>query len=95
MVSMDMIVVRSDAVLSAQVAEETVLMSVDNGSYYTLAATSRAIWARLDQPICVRDLCDALLRTYQAPAETVEADTLAFLTYLETQRMIETRAAPE
>ncbi len=93
MVAMETIVVRSDAVLGAQVADETVLMSVENGSYYTLTATSRAIWARLDQPICVRDLCAALVQTYHAPAETVEADTLAFLSYLETQRMIETRAA--
>lgn len=92
---METIVVRSDAVLDAQVADETVLMSVENGSYYTLTATSRDIWERLRQPICVRDLCDALVEAYQAPTETVEADTLAFLNYLVAQRMIETRAAAE
>ncbi len=95
MVAMETIVVRNDAVLDAQVAEETVLMSVENGSYYTLTATSRAIWERLKQPICVRDLCDALVQAYQAPAETVAADTLEFLSYLEAQKMIETRAEIE
>lgn len=93
MVALETIVVRNDTILDANVGDETVLMSVENGQYYALTATSRAIWERLKAPVRVRDLCVNLASAYQTPLETVEADTLEFLNYLEAQKMIEVRAA--
>lgn len=93
MVALETIIVRNDTILDANVGDETVLMSVENGQYYALTATSRAIWERLKEPVRVRDLCADLAHAYQAPLETVAADTLEFLTYLEAQKMIEVRAA--
>lgn len=91
MVALETIVVRTSRILDASVGDDTVLMSVEKGEYYALAATSRAIWARLKTPVRVRDLCIDLAETYQAPLETVETDTLEFLTYLEAQNLIESR----
>ncbi|WP_395831093.1 PqqD family peptide modification chaperone [Elstera sp.] len=93
MVALETIIVRNDAILDANVGDETVLMSVENGQYYALTATSRAVWERLKQPVRVRDLCADLASAYQTPLETIEADTLEFLSYLEAQKMIEVRAA--
>ncbi len=89
MVALDTIVVRSSRILGADVGGETVLMSSEQGNYYALTATSRAIWERLETPVRVSDLCAELAATYQMPLETVEIDTLDFLGYLETQNMIE------
>lgn len=89
MVGLDTIVVRNSRILGADVGGETVLMSSEQGNYYALTATSRAIWERLETPVRVRDLCAELAATYQMPLETVEIDTLDFLGYLETQNMIE------
>ncbi len=89
MVGLETVVVRSAAILDASVGGETVLMSVETGQYYTLKVTSRAIWQRLREPVRVRDLCADLANAYQAPRDTVESDTLAFLNYLEAQNMIE------
>ena len=91
MVALETIVVRTGRILGANFGDETVLMSVEKGEYYALAATGRAIWARLETPVRVRDLCIALAETYQAPLETIEIDTLEFLTYLEAQNLIESR----
>ncbi|CCG40575.1 PqqD family peptide modification chaperone [Magnetospirillum molischianum] len=91
MVALETIVVRNDGILDANVGDETVLMSIENGQYYALTATSRAIWERLKEPVRVRDLCTDLADTYQTPLETVKTDTLEFLSYLETQKMIESR----
>ncbi len=93
MVALETIVVRNDTILDANVGTETVLMSVENGQYYALTATSRAVWERLKVPVRVRDLCADLASAYQTPLETIEADTLEFLSYLEAQKMIEVRAA--
>lgn len=88
MVALESMIVRQSDILSAQVDDETVLMHVESGAYYVLTATSRTIWERLVEPIRVRDLCAALASLYEAPLQTVEADTLAFLHYLDAQKMI-------
>jgi len=93
MVTLETIVIRGKGVLGADVGDEAVLMSVENEQYYALTATSRAIWEWLEKPVRVCDLCAALAQAYQAPLETVKTDTLAFLSYLEAQKMIESRAA--
>jgi hypothetical protein len=92
MIDPDTVIVRSDKVLDASVGGESVLMSIETGSYYAIKVTSRAIWERLDTPVRVRDLCIELADAYRAPLDTVEADTLAFLNYLEANKMIERRA---
>lgn len=95
MVALEMMVVRNDGILDANVGDETMLMSVENGQYYALTATSRAIWDRLKEPVRVRDLCTDLAETYQTPLEKVSADTLEFLSYLEAEKMIESRAGQD
>lgn len=90
MVAKNTVIVRNDAILSAAVGGETVLMSAEQGQYYALTATSHDIWDRLKTPVRVADLCAALAEAYGIPLETVETDTLAFLEYLESQAMIKT-----
>lgn len=81
----------SPAVLATDLSAQTVLMSVESGSYYGLSATSQEIWRRLQTPQNVRQLCAELSVAYQAPLAQVEADTLAFLDYLDARGLI-TRA---
>lgn len=89
MITLDTTIVRSDAVLSASVNGETVLMIGETGQYHAMAATSNDILNRLAEPVCVRDLCAALVLSYQAPAGLVESDTLEFLNHLEEQKIID------
>ena len=89
MVTLDTIIVRNARFLGAAMGDETVLMSLETGTYFALKATSRAIWEHLREPVRVRDLCAGLANTYQAPLDAVESDTLAFLNHLEAQNMIE------
>lgn len=93
MIDLEMTVVRNDKILSAAVGDESVLMSLESGTYYALKATSLAIWEHLKEPVRVSDLCDLLADIYQAPLETVKTDTLEFLSLLETQKMIEAQPA--
>lgn len=89
MMAMDRVVVRKDGILDAQLGAETVLMSADNDQYYALTATSRDIWHRLETPTRVGDLCQALAEAYGVPVDTVEPDTLAFLDFLDAERLLD------
>lgn len=85
---LDDIIARNPETLSTDLAEQTVLMSTANGTFYGLTATGQDIWQHLAQPISIRQLCQQLGTKYQAPPSTVEADTLAFLAYLESRGLI-------
>jgi hypothetical protein len=82
MIGLGSIVMRHPDVMVADLDQETMLMSVEQGSYFNLSSTSRDIWARFDGPTLVRDLCAGLACDYDAEAGVIEAQTLAFLNHL-------------
>lgn len=75
----DATVSRAADVLGAEVAGELVLMSVERGSYFSLAQTAHDIWNRLAEPVRVADLCRDLALAYDGDAELIAVDTLRFL----------------
>lgn len=82
------IIARAEGVLSAEIAEETVLMSEANGRYYCLTETSREIWTQLDRPLSTKDLFQNLGEKYQVPTAAIEADVIAFLEHFKEKGLI-------
>ncbi len=82
-------VVRSASCLSAEVGNETVLMSVENGCYGGLDDIGSDIWRRLEKSVSVAELCGALASCYDASRDAIEKDVLAFLEALRQKEMIE------
>jgi hypothetical protein len=67
-------VVRSAEPLGAEVAGGVVLFSPAAGAYVSLNATAAAIWRRLERPMQVRALCDAIAQEYDiTPGECMPA----------------------
>ena len=91
-INLEDIVVRNDAVLGADVNGETVLLDVESGLYFGMAETARTIWDAVAAPTVVATLCGQLAEQFEAPAEVIEADTLAFLDRLEARGLV--RRAP-
>jgi hypothetical protein len=91
MVTRDSLISRSADLMAADLEQDTVLMSLERGSYFALAETGRAIWQQLATPMRAADLCAALGALYEGPAERIEADTLAFLTRLAHLGLIDVR----
>ena len=80
---------RSKDLLSAQVDDELVLMSIEKGNYYGLDSIATDIWNRLEHPIVVEDLCTHLADEYDADRETIEKDVLALLSQFAQEGFIE------
>ena len=79
---------RAPDILMAEVGGETVLMSVENGSYYGLAETAQAIWLRLEHPATVADIAAAMCAAFDGEEDRITAETLSFLSKMLEKRLI-------
>ena len=70
---------RVQNLLSTELDQETVLMSIDAGAYYGLEGPARSIWEILETPLTFSALVDRLVEEYQVSPETCAADLEGFL----------------
>jgi hypothetical protein len=92
--TLDTTVSRTDENLSSTLAEEEVVLNLENGIYYGLNDVGARVWALLETTDTPRKICDALQEEYEVERATLEADVLALLADMEEGGLIE-RPAPE
>ena len=79
---------RRDRVLVQSVAGKQVLLDLDDGQYYALDEVSGRIWDLCDGANSVAAVVDTVCREYDAPAETVEEDVVAFLGEMVDEKLL-------
>lgn len=75
----DHVLARSDELLEAEIDGETVMLSIDKGEYYGLDAIGSEIWALLEGPRSVSEICTSMCERYDVEPDICERDVLAFL----------------
>ena len=75
--------------VAADVAGETVLMSLARSRCYGLGAIGSDIWSRLMSPVRVSDLVNELSMRYEAPPGVIERDVLRLLSQLAEEGLIQ------
>lgn len=80
--------IRSDKMLSTELDQETVLMSIDAGAYYGMAGPARSIWEKLENPITFSELVELLVKEYAISSETCAADLQGFLGEMEREGLL-------
>jgi hypothetical protein len=79
---------RTENLLSTQLDEETVLMSIDAGAYYGLEGPARSIWEILETPTTFSALVESLVEKYRVSPETCAADVEKFLEEMEREGLL-------
>jgi hypothetical protein len=74
--------------VSADVAGETVLMSLERSRCYGLGDIGSEIWSKLVSPVRVSDLIEEFSGRYEAPPGVIERDVLQLLTQLADEGLI-------
>jgi Coenzyme PQQ synthesis protein D (PqqD) len=74
--------------VAADVAGETVLMSLERSRCYGLGDIGSDIWSKLSSPVRVDDLVAELNTRYEAPPGVIERDVLHLLTKLAEEGLI-------
>lgn len=66
-------------VLESEIGDKTVMMGIDQGSYFGLNTTGSRIWALLAEPVSIDTLCDRLSKEFEVQPEQCEPEVVAFL----------------
>ena len=75
---------RNADILVNEVDGETVMMSIENGSYYGMNPTGNYIWNLLEQEKSIADLLENIAKTFTLSKEQCENEVLPFI-----QKMID------
>lgn len=75
----DTVVARGTSHVETEVADQIMMMSIEQGKYYALEGTAKAIWQRLTEPTTIGDLVAGLVEDYDVDPAQCQADVTAFL----------------
>jgi hypothetical protein len=89
----DRVLANNEDLLTTQIDDETVMMSIAKGKYYALDSTANHIWQHIQTPVKIVDLIKDLFSVYEGKPDEIEKDVLAFLTRLEKEGMIRFESA--
>ena len=74
--------------LSAQVGDELVMMSAEKGHYIGLSEVGARVWALIEAPAQLDDICAQLEREFDVAPDTCRAEVSAFLGQLVAQNAV-------
>ena len=93
MLSPASVVVQTDAVQTATVGAELVMMSIESNGYFGLDAIGRRIWELIAEPRSIGDICALLTAEFDVAPVRCEADVLHFLNELVGYGVVRAEAA--
>ena len=83
---------RNEAIVFTDLDDTIVMMDVDEGQYYELDPVGARIWALIEDPRPVAEICDALADEFDVDPDTCRDETLEFLQTASEHRIIEVQA---
>ena len=79
---------QSDSVLVQPVGDETVLLDLDSGTYFTLDGVGTAIWREIEAGQGFDAIVEAVVERYDVDREQAVSDTSELLTELLVRGLI-------
>ncbi len=84
---------RGQNMIAADVGEESVLLDIDTGYFFQLNKSASLIWALLETPLPMGELCARLEKRFAVEAETCRGDVLEFVADMRDKGLVEIKAA--
>lgn len=88
--ALDTTVARAPGLMSTEIDDDLVILSMSSNKYVTLDSVGRRIWELLAEPITVSALVRELEGSFNASDGQIRADVLAFLQDISADNLIET-----
>ena len=84
---------RNEAIVFTDLDDSIVMMDVDEGQYYELDTVGAKIWALIEAPRPVAEICDALVDEFEVDPDTCRDETLEFLQTASEHRIVQIQPA--
>lgn len=88
------VVTRSEEPVAVEADRTVVMMSVEQGMYFGLEGVGGRIWALLQQPRSVGQLCDQLVEEFGVDEQTCHREVVSFLQDLHRARLVQLHDPP-
>ena len=90
-IDMTTVLVRAEDLVSSDLVDgETVVTSIEAGSYYALDPVASRIWQLVTKPVAVAKLCDVLVAEYDVDRAQCERDVVEHLNRLRNEHLVRT-----
>jgi hypothetical protein len=89
LISPDSVVVVSQDQVSSDLAGESVILNLKDGTYYGLNELGSVIWEFIQEPKTVADICESILQEYEVDADTCNSSVQALLSDLVNAQLVE------
>ena len=80
---------RKATVVSADVADDAILLDIDSGYFFQLNRTGTRIWTFVEAPQTLGALCDHMAANYRVDVEECRRDVSAFVADLIERGVLE------
>ena len=77
--SLQTVVVRGAEHVETRVGDQTLMMSVAHGKYFSVDATASRIWDMIEHPTALSDVVATLTREYDVSPDDCEAQVKSFV----------------
>ena len=92
--SPDSCVVASDRQLSTTLADEVIILGLDDSMYYGLSGAGTRIWELIQTPRTIAEIVDTIATEFDATRDRVTADLEVLLADLESRGLIAITRSP-
>lgn len=80
---------RSPSVAAKHIEDESVLLHLETGNYYTLNSTAQAIWSYCGEPRSFLEIIDFITSEYQISKQTADQELRLHIQELLKERILE------
>lgn len=95
MMNSDYSIRRANKLLESRIDDDLVALDVDQGACYGFNATAARVWALIEQPRRLSEICQLLLGEYHVEAETCDRELRVLLARLEQDGLVAMEAVSE
>ena len=82
------IIYRNDEILINEVDGETVMMSIENGTYYGMNPTGNFVWNILNQERSIEEIVNKIIETFSLTEDQCNSDVLPFIQSMIDEKII-------
>ena len=87
-ITLSTVVVADDRQVSVDLGEETLVLHMETGGYYSLRKVAAEIWENLKTPVAAGTIAEDLSRKYGIPRDRCETDLLELLDDLRSRDLV-------